>query len=58
MAKNDFMLEIRNLHASVDGKEILRGTSIAAENAILVDDRCRTSVPDVYAAGDCAAIFR
>jgi NADPH-dependent 2,4-dienoyl-CoA reductase/sulfur reductase-like enzyme len=38
-------------------KDILRGTPITAENAILVDDRCQTSVPNIYAAGDCAAVF-
>src|SRR2546430_4124980 len=38
-------------------KELLRGTTIAAEKAILVDDRCRTNTPDIYAAGDCAAIL-
>ena len=38
-------------------KDILRGTPIAAEQAILVDAGCRTSVRDVFAAGDCAAIF-
>jgi 3-phenylpropionate/trans-cinnamate dioxygenase ferredoxin reductase subunit len=41
----------------VVNRELLRGTPIAAEKAILVDDRCRTSVADVYAAGDCAAVF-
>jgi NADPH-dependent 2,4-dienoyl-CoA reductase/sulfur reductase-like enzyme len=35
----------------------LRGTHIAAEKAILVDSRCCTSDPAVYAAGDCAALF-
>jgi 3-phenylpropionate/trans-cinnamate dioxygenase ferredoxin reductase subunit len=38
-------------------KDLLRGTTIEAEKAILVDDRCRTSVADIYAAGDCAAVF-
>jgi NADPH-dependent 2,4-dienoyl-CoA reductase/sulfur reductase-like enzyme len=38
-------------------KELLRGTAIAAEKAILVDDHCRTSLPDIYAAGDVAAVF-
>jgi 3-phenylpropionate/trans-cinnamate dioxygenase ferredoxin reductase subunit len=38
-------------------KELIRHTSIAAENAILADDHCRTSHPAIYAAGDCAAIF-
>jgi 3-phenylpropionate/trans-cinnamate dioxygenase ferredoxin reductase subunit len=41
----------------VPNKELLRGTSIRAEQHILVDDQCRTSVPDVYAAGDVAAVF-
>jgi 3-phenylpropionate/trans-cinnamate dioxygenase ferredoxin reductase subunit len=30
------------------------GSSIAQENGILVDERCRTSAADVYAAGDVA----
>jgi 3-phenylpropionate/trans-cinnamate dioxygenase ferredoxin reductase subunit len=38
-------------------KELLRGTPIAAEKAILTDEHCRTSHPDVYAAGDCAVIY-
>ena len=38
-------------------KEILRGTPITAEKAILTDAYCRTSDPDIYAAGDCAAVF-
>jgi NADPH-dependent 2,4-dienoyl-CoA reductase/sulfur reductase-like enzyme len=38
-------------------KDLLRGTPIAAEQAILVDATCRTSVPGIFAAGDCAAIF-
>ena len=38
-------------------RELLRGTPITAETAILVDDRCQTTVPGIYAAGDCAAIF-
>ncbi|HEV8291847.1 MAG TPA: FAD-dependent oxidoreductase [Tepidisphaeraceae bacterium] len=38
-------------------KELLRGTTIAAEKAILVDDRCRTNTADIFAAGDCAAIL-
>jgi NADPH-dependent 2,4-dienoyl-CoA reductase/sulfur reductase-like enzyme len=38
-------------------RELLRGTPIAAEKAILVDDHCRTNLPDIYAAGDCAAVF-
>jgi len=38
-------------------RELLRGTTIAAERAILCDDHCRTSVEDIFAAGDCAAVF-
>jgi 3-phenylpropionate/trans-cinnamate dioxygenase ferredoxin reductase subunit len=30
------------------------GTSVAQSNGVLVDERCRTSRPDVYAAGDVA----
>jgi len=42
---------------TVANREIVHGTSITAEKAILVDDHCRTSIPNIYAAGDCAAIF-
>ena len=38
-------------------KDLLRGTSISAEKAILVDEHCRTSDPGIYAAGDCAAVL-
>jgi 3-phenylpropionate/trans-cinnamate dioxygenase ferredoxin reductase subunit len=38
-------------------RELLRGTPIAAEKAILTDQFCRTNVEAIYAAGDCAAIF-
>ena len=38
-------------------KELLRGTPISAEKAILTDAYCQTSIPDIYAAGDCAALF-
>jgi 3-phenylpropionate/trans-cinnamate dioxygenase ferredoxin reductase subunit len=34
--------------------EIAEGTAIAVDNGILVDEMCRTNVPDVYAAGDVA----
>jgi NADPH-dependent 2,4-dienoyl-CoA reductase/sulfur reductase-like enzyme len=37
--------------------ELLRNTHIEAERAILTDAHARTSVPDIYAAGDCAAIY-
>lgn len=42
---------------SIVPRELLRGTPIAAEKAILVDPRCRTNVPAIYAAGDVAAVF-
>lgn len=38
-------------------KELLRSTPIASGKNILVDEYCRTTVPNVYAAGDCAAVF-
>lgn len=38
-------------------RELLRNTPIEAENAILTDAHCRTNVPNIFAAGDCAAIF-
>jgi NADPH-dependent 2,4-dienoyl-CoA reductase/sulfur reductase-like enzyme len=38
-------------------RELLRGTSINAEKAILVDERCRTNIEGIFAAGDCAAVF-
>jgi 3-phenylpropionate/trans-cinnamate dioxygenase ferredoxin reductase subunit len=41
----------------VPHRELVRGTPITAERAILTDERCRTSVPGIFAAGDCAAIF-
>ena len=42
---------------SVVPRDLLRGTPIAAEKAILTDARCRTNAESVYAAGDCAAVF-
>jgi NADPH-dependent 2,4-dienoyl-CoA reductase/sulfur reductase-like enzyme len=42
---------------AVANRELLRGTPITAEKAILVDPRCRTNVEGIYAAGDCAAVF-
>ncbi|MDP4639688.1 MAG: FAD-dependent oxidoreductase [Pseudomonadales bacterium] len=33
--------------------EIASAAGIACDNGITVDDHCRTSVPDVYAIGDC-----
>jgi NADPH-dependent 2,4-dienoyl-CoA reductase/sulfur reductase-like enzyme len=41
----------------IPNRELLRGTPIAAEKAILTDPHCRTNVESVYAAGDCAALF-
>ena len=35
----------------------LRGSGITVDNGILVDDRFRTNVPDVYAVGDVAHFF-
>jgi NAD(P)H-nitrite reductase large subunit len=34
--------------------ELVNGTSIKTDRGILVDEFMKTSVPDVYAAGDCA----
>lgn len=34
--------------------EFLEGSGIALDNGVLVDDHCRTSVPDVFACGDVA----
>ena len=38
-------------------RDLLRGTPIRAETAILVDEHCRTNLEGIYAAGDCAAVF-
>jgi len=32
--------------------ELLEAAGAATQNGVLVDDRCRTTLPDVYAAGD------
>ena len=50
----DFAVAAVGSHAN---RDLLRGTPIAAEKAILVDVHCRTTDPHVYAAGDCAAVF-
>jgi 3-phenylpropionate/trans-cinnamate dioxygenase ferredoxin reductase subunit len=34
--------------------EVLAGTQVALDNGILVDELCRTNIPDLYAAGDVA----
>ncbi|MGA3067767.1 MAG: FAD-dependent oxidoreductase [Tepidisphaeraceae bacterium] len=38
-------------------REFLRSTPIAAEKAVLVDQRCQTNIPSIFAAGDCAALY-
>jgi 3-phenylpropionate/trans-cinnamate dioxygenase ferredoxin reductase subunit len=42
---------------STVSRDLLRNTPLRAETAVLVDDRCRTSEPHVYAAGDCCALL-
>jgi len=37
-------------------KELLRGTPVVAEKAVLVNEHCRTSEVSIFAAGDCAAV--
>lgn len=37
--------------------EMVAGTAVETGNGILVDEHCRTSVPDIYAAGDVGAHF-
>ena len=34
--------------------ELLAAAGAAIDNGVLVDERCRTSLPDIYAAGDVA----
>src|SRR5712692_3155675 len=36
----------------VPNSELLAGAGADVDNGVLVDERCRTSLPDVYAAGD------
>jgi 3-phenylpropionate/trans-cinnamate dioxygenase ferredoxin reductase subunit len=38
----------------VPNTELLAAAGAAVDNGVLVDERCRTSLPDVYAAGDVA----
>jgi 3-phenylpropionate/trans-cinnamate dioxygenase ferredoxin reductase subunit len=38
----------------VPNSELLAAAGAATDNGVLVDERCRTSLPDVYAAGDVA----
>ncbi|QOV87846.1 NAD(P)/FAD-dependent oxidoreductase [Humisphaera borealis] len=42
---------------AVATKDLLRGTTIGAGKSILVDSTGRTSVPNIFAAGDCCAIL-
>ena len=42
---------------AVPNMDLLHGTPLAAGRAILADELCQTSVPGIYAAGDCAAVF-
>jgi NADPH-dependent 2,4-dienoyl-CoA reductase/sulfur reductase-like enzyme len=42
---------------AVVNRELLRGTPIRCEKAILTDERCRTNIENIFAAGDCAAVF-
>ena len=37
----------------VPNVEVAQAAGIACDNGIVVDEHCRTSAPDVYAAGDC-----
>ena len=32
------------------------GLNLSKEGAIVIDDQCRTNLPDIYAAGDCATV--
>ena len=42
---------------AIPNQDLLHGTPISAGRAILTDAHCQTSVPGIYAAGDCAAVF-
>jgi len=46
----DFVVATVGSHAN---RDLLRGTPLASEKAILVDEHCRTGDEHVYAAGDC-----
>jgi len=37
--------------------ELVKGTGLKINRGIVVDQRMRTSVPDVYACGDCAEVY-
>jgi NAD(P)H-nitrite reductase large subunit len=38
-------------------KDLLKGADIQAKDGILIDEHCRTSIDDVYAAGDVSQSF-
>ena len=38
----------------VPNSELLAAAGAAVDNGVLVDEHCRTSLPDIYAAGDVA----
>jgi 3-phenylpropionate/trans-cinnamate dioxygenase ferredoxin reductase component len=39
----------------VPADELARGAALDCENGVVTDAHCRTSHPDIYAAGDCAS---
>ena len=47
----DFAIVAVGIEPNVD---ILLGTDVALDNGVLVDARCGTNVPDIFAAGDVA----
>ena len=47
----DFAIVAVGIEPNVD---ILQGTDVALDNGVLVDARCSTNVPDIFAAGDVA----
>jgi 3-phenylpropionate/trans-cinnamate dioxygenase ferredoxin reductase component len=47
----DFAVVSVGIRPSVD---VLANSGVAVDNGVLVDELCRTSVPDVFAAGDVA----
>ena len=47
----DFAIVAVGIEPNVD---ILLGTDVALDNGVLVDARCSTNVPDIFAAGDVA----
>jgi 3-phenylpropionate/trans-cinnamate dioxygenase ferredoxin reductase subunit len=55
--KNGRLLECDLVVAGIGimpNSELLAASGAAVDNGVLVDERCRTSLPDVYAAGDVA----